>query len=59
MLLHADFLIEKLKEINEPEKVKTLEDIKKKAGEGKNRALRYFQTFTKKIQIMPQLITTL
>ncbi|XP_067291575.1 uncharacterized protein [Pseudorasbora parva] len=33
-LLHIDFLIEKLKEINEPEKAKTLENIKedKKAG---------------------------
>ncbi|XP_016116215.1 uncharacterized protein [Sinocyclocheilus grahami] len=30
-LLHLDFLIEKLKEINEPEKAKTLENIKKGA----------------------------
>ncbi len=32
-LLHVDFLIEKLKEINEPEKAETLENIKKGAGE--------------------------
>ncbi|XP_067291735.1 uncharacterized protein [Pseudorasbora parva] len=32
-LLHIDFLIEKLKEINEPEKAETLENIKKRAGE--------------------------
>ncbi|KAK7118876.1 hypothetical protein R3I94_022401 [Phoxinus phoxinus] len=35
ILQHIDFLIEKLKEINEPEKVKTLEEIKKRAGEKK------------------------
>ncbi|XP_058620584.1 uncharacterized protein LOC131532811 [Onychostoma macrolepis] len=39
-LLHVDSLIEKLKEINEPEKAKTLENIKKGAGE-KHRALEY------------------
>ncbi|XP_067291756.1 uncharacterized protein [Pseudorasbora parva] len=32
-LLQIDVLIEKLKEINEPEKAKTLENIKKRAGE--------------------------
>ncbi|XP_073719991.1 uncharacterized protein [Misgurnus anguillicaudatus] len=31
-LLHIDFLIEKLKEINEPEKAEALENIRKKAG---------------------------
>ncbi|XP_056119615.1 uncharacterized protein LOC130096936 [Rhinichthys klamathensis goyatoka] len=35
---HVDFLNEKLKEINEPEKAEILENIKKRAGE-KNRAL--------------------
>ncbi|ROI74329.1 Immune-associated nucleotide-binding protein 10 [Anabarilius grahami] len=34
-LQHADFLIKKLKEINAPEKAKTLEDIKKKAADEK------------------------
>ncbi|XP_048030518.1 uncharacterized protein LOC125257819 [Megalobrama amblycephala] len=34
-LQHIDFLIEKLKEINEPEKAETLENIKKRAGEKK------------------------
>ncbi|KAL0156116.1 hypothetical protein M9458_047362, partial [Cirrhinus mrigala] len=34
-LQHIDFLIEKLKEIKESEKAKTLERIKKRAGEGK------------------------
>ncbi|XP_073797382.1 uncharacterized protein isoform X2 [Danio rerio] len=42
MLQHVDFLIEKLKEIKEQEKVKTLEDIKKRAGERTHGALRYF-----------------
>ncbi len=32
-LLHVDFLIEKLKELNEPEMAETLESIKKGAGE--------------------------
>ncbi|KAK9970085.1 hypothetical protein ABG768_026053 [Culter alburnus] len=36
-LQHADFLIEKLKEINEPKKAKTLEDIKKSAADGKKK----------------------
>ncbi|RXN10949.1 hypothetical protein ROHU_009384 [Labeo rohita] len=40
-LLHIDFLIEKLKEINEPEKAKRLENIKR-TGE-KQRALGYFK----------------
>ncbi len=39
-LQHVDFLIEKMKEIKEPEKAKTLENIKKGAGE-KPRALEY------------------
>ncbi|XP_067234659.1 uncharacterized protein [Chanodichthys erythropterus] len=39
-LVHIDFLIEKLKEINEPEKAETLENIKKRAGE-KHGALGY------------------
>ncbi|XP_026057519.1 uncharacterized protein LOC113042718 [Carassius auratus] len=42
-LQHIDFLIEKLKEINEPEKAKTLEDIKKRAGEEKHGALGYIK----------------
>ncbi|XP_051738002.1 uncharacterized protein LOC127505984 isoform X1 [Ctenopharyngodon idella] len=42
-LQHIDFLIEKLKEINEPEKVKTLENIKKRAGEEKHGALGYIK----------------
>ncbi|XP_056307203.1 uncharacterized protein LOC130218910 [Danio aesculapii] len=41
-LQHVDFLIEKLKEIEEPERVKTLEDIKRRA-EGKYRALRFIK----------------
>ncbi|XP_048030530.1 uncharacterized protein LOC125257823 isoform X2 [Megalobrama amblycephala] len=49
-LLHIDFLIEKLKEINEPEKAETLENIKKRAGERKQGALgcikRLFNTST-------------
>ncbi|XP_073719990.1 uncharacterized protein [Misgurnus anguillicaudatus] len=32
IFLHIDFLIEKLKEINEPEKAKALESIRKRAG---------------------------
>ncbi|XP_048031492.1 uncharacterized protein LOC125258548 [Megalobrama amblycephala] len=42
-LLHIDFLIEKLKEIYEPEKVKTLEDMKKRAGEEKHRVLGFIK----------------
>ncbi|KAK9952913.1 hypothetical protein ABG768_016941 [Culter alburnus] len=33
-LQHIDFLIEKIKEINEPEKAEILKNIKKRAGEG-------------------------
>lgn len=40
-LLHIDDLIEKLKEINESEKVQTLETIKKKAGDEKHAAMDY------------------
>ncbi|XP_056306874.1 uncharacterized protein LOC130218657 [Danio aesculapii] len=43
ILLHIDFLIEKLKEIKEPEKAEILEDIKKRAGEEKHRALKYMK----------------
>ncbi|XP_016314165.1 uncharacterized protein LOC107667082 [Sinocyclocheilus anshuiensis] len=47
-LQQIDFLIEKLKEINEPEKAKTLEDIKETAGKEKLGALG-FRTSQKKI----------
>ncbi|ROK01966.1 hypothetical protein DPX16_1279 [Anabarilius grahami] len=40
-LRHIDFLIEKLKEINEPEKAETLKNIKKRAGEEKQGAVGY------------------
>jgi len=40
-LRHIDFMIEKLKEINEPKKAEILENIKKRAGEEKHRALGY------------------
>ncbi|XP_026105059.1 uncharacterized protein LOC113076585 [Carassius auratus] len=40
-LQHIDFLIEKMMEINEPEKAKTLENIKKRAGEEKLGAIGY------------------
>ncbi|KTG27153.1 hypothetical protein cypCar_00038578 [Cyprinus carpio] len=36
LVQHIDVLIEKLKEINEPEKASTLENIKKRAGEEKH-----------------------
>ncbi|XP_039541141.1 uncharacterized protein LOC120488458 [Pimephales promelas] len=42
-LQHVDFLIEKLKEINEPQKAKILENIKKRAGEDKHRAQGYMK----------------
>jgi len=42
-LRHVDFLIEKLKEINEPEKAEILENIKKRAEEEKHRALEYMK----------------
>ena len=48
ILRHVDFLIEKLKEINEPEKAETLENIKKRAGEAKQGALGYIQISHKK-----------
>ncbi|KAK7118880.1 hypothetical protein R3I94_022404 [Phoxinus phoxinus] len=44
-LQHIDFLIEKLKEINEPEKAEILENIKKRAGEEKQEALSYIARF--------------
>ncbi|XP_052451532.1 uncharacterized protein LOC128012960 [Carassius gibelio] len=47
-LQHIDALIEKLKEINEPEKAKTLEDIKKRAGEEKQGALGYIKCLLRK-----------
>ncbi|XP_067233777.1 uncharacterized protein [Chanodichthys erythropterus] len=43
-LQHIDFLIEKMKEIKEPEKAETLENIKKRAGEEKHRALEYIRS---------------
>ncbi|KAL1248233.1 hypothetical protein QQF64_021551 [Cirrhinus molitorella] len=46
-LQHIDFLIEKLKEIKEPEKAKTLENIKKRAGEEKHGALDYISRILK------------
>ncbi|XP_073687266.1 uncharacterized protein [Garra rufa] len=49
ILQHIDFLIEKLKEINDSEKVQTLVNIKKKAGEEKHRALEYVTSFLKSI----------
>uniref|UniRef100_A0A8C2FVG7 Uncharacterized protein n=1 Tax=Cyprinus carpio TaxID=7962 RepID=A0A8C2FVG7_CYPCA len=42
ILQHIDFLIEKLKEMNEPEKAKTLENIKKRAGEKLGAYFRYY-----------------
>ncbi|RXN14900.1 hypothetical protein ROHU_037159 [Labeo rohita] len=39
---HVDFLIEKLKEINEPDKAKTLEEFKERAG-GKQEAVGYIK----------------
>ncbi|RXN30705.1 stonustoxin subunit beta-like protein [Labeo rohita] len=42
ILQHIDFLTEKLKEVNEPEKAQTLENIKKTAGKEKHGALEYF-----------------
>ncbi|XP_052399191.1 uncharacterized protein LOC127946564 [Carassius gibelio] len=47
-LQHVDFLIEKMMEINEPEKARTLENIKKRAGEKKQRALEYLRYSIKK-----------
>ncbi|XP_051970661.1 uncharacterized protein LOC127634937 isoform X2 [Xyrauchen texanus] len=42
-LQHIDFLIEKLKEINEPEKAETLKNIKKRSGEASAGALEYMK----------------
>ncbi|XP_048030542.1 uncharacterized protein LOC125257826 [Megalobrama amblycephala] len=42
-LMYIDFLIDKLKEINETQKVETLENIKKRAGEEKQGALKYIK----------------
>uniref|UniRef100_A0A8C2FRS7 Uncharacterized protein n=1 Tax=Cyprinus carpio TaxID=7962 RepID=A0A8C2FRS7_CYPCA len=47
-LQHIDFLIEKLTEINESEKAKILENIKKRAEEEKHGALDYFTGLLKK-----------
>uniref|UniRef100_A0A8C2B9J8 AAA+ ATPase domain-containing protein n=1 Tax=Cyprinus carpio TaxID=7962 RepID=A0A8C2B9J8_CYPCA len=47
-LQHIDVLIEKLKEINEPEKAKTMENIKKRAGEEKHGALGYIKCLISK-----------
>ncbi|KAK9952919.1 hypothetical protein ABG768_016947 [Culter alburnus] len=47
-LLHIDFLIEKMKEINEPEKAKKLEDIKKRAGEDNTGGLKYVKRLQQK-----------
>ncbi|KAK9952925.1 hypothetical protein ABG768_016953 [Culter alburnus] len=46
-LQHIDFLIEKMKEINEPEKAEILENIKKKAGEEKQGALGFIKRIHK------------
>ncbi|XP_048031493.1 uncharacterized protein LOC125258550 [Megalobrama amblycephala] len=54
-LQHIDVLIEKMKEINEPEKAKTLENIKKRAGEEKQGAVGYITRFFRKMPIMPWL----
>ncbi|RXN13886.1 hypothetical protein ROHU_009383 [Labeo rohita] len=48
ILQHIDFLVERLKEINEPEKAQTLENIKKRAGKEKQGAIGYFTRFLKK-----------
>ncbi|XP_059390560.1 uncharacterized protein LOC132123885 [Carassius carassius] len=50
ILQHIDFLIEKLMEINESEKAETLENIKKRAGGGKLKAIGYLTRFKKKIK---------
>ncbi|XP_056119687.1 uncharacterized protein LOC130097037 [Rhinichthys klamathensis goyatoka] len=42
-LRHVDFLIEKMKEINESEKAEILEDMKKRAGEEKHNVLKYMK----------------
>jgi len=43
-LQHVDLLIEKLKEINEPDKAEKLENIKKRAGEEKHKVLKYMKS---------------
>ncbi|ROL27900.1 Immune-associated nucleotide-binding protein 13 [Anabarilius grahami] len=48
ILQHIDFLIEKMKEINEPEKMKTLENIKKRAGEEKLEGLEFIKRYLQK-----------
>ncbi|XP_051970790.1 uncharacterized protein LOC127635048 [Xyrauchen texanus] len=45
ILQHIDFLIEKLKEINEPEKAETLKNIKKRAGDVNIGALGYMKKY--------------
>lgn len=45
ILQHIDVLIEKLKEIDEPEKAKALEEIKKRAGEEKKGVFTYLKNF--------------
>ncbi|XP_043082527.1 uncharacterized protein LOC122329916 [Puntigrus tetrazona] len=47
-LLHIDFLIVKLKEINEPQKAETLENIKKRAGEDNADGLNYIKGLQQK-----------
>ncbi|XP_052399185.1 uncharacterized protein LOC127946562 isoform X1 [Carassius gibelio] len=47
ILQHVDFLIEKLMEINEPEKAKTLKNMKKRAG-GEKRAIGYLTRLKQK-----------
>ncbi|KAK9952918.1 hypothetical protein ABG768_016946 [Culter alburnus] len=49
-LQHIDFLIEKMKEINEPEKAETLENIKKRAGEENTGALGYIKRLERDIE---------
>ncbi len=51
ILLHIDYLIEKVKEINEPDYVKILENIKKRAGQEKKGALGYIAEDLQRIQI--------
>ncbi|XP_050953618.1 uncharacterized protein LOC127155457 [Labeo rohita] len=48
ILLHVDFLTEKLREIKMFEKAKILEDIKRRAGGHKKGALGYFTRLVKK-----------
>ncbi len=48
ILLHVDFMIEKLKEINEPDKATKLQDFKKRAGGQKKGALGYIKGYLNK-----------